>query len=149
MYTPATCLHALFFLMSAPLVVLVLVLHVLPVTAGKAYTCFFFFFVKSTKVMVFFLMLCQLHAASLLLLFCLAYLRFSKTAVQNTCCVCAAFTAPFAGANALGSHHIVESMKDAFALRMQLGDPGPHNIYLDLDQVLYNMLSLRFANQLR
>ncbi|DBB05404.1 TPA: hypothetical protein ACH3X3_010619 [Trebouxia sp. C0006] len=59
------------------------------------------------------------------------------------------FAAPFGGANALGSHHLVEAMKDAFALRMQLGDPGPDNAYLDLDPVLHDMLSLRFANQLQ
>ena len=40
-------------------------------------------------------------------------------------------------------------MKDAFALRMQLGDPGPDSVYLDLDPVLHDMLSLRFANQLQ
>lgn len=57
--------------------------------------------------------------------------------------------APFGGANALGSHHLVEAMKDAFALRMQLGDPGPDHAFLDLDQVLYDTLSLRFADQLR
>jgi len=61
----------------------------------------------------------------------------------------AGFAAPFGGANALGSHHLVEAMKDAFALRMQLGDPGPDNAYLDLDPVLHDMLSLRFANQLQ
>ena len=40
-------------------------------------------------------------------------------------------------------------MKDAFALRMQLGDPGTDKAYLDLDPVLRDMLSLRFANQLQ
>ena len=62
---------------------------------------------------------------------------------------CADFAAPFAGANALGSHHLVEAMKDAFALRMQLGDPGPDNVFLNLEEVLHDMLSMRFADQLR
>ena len=40
-------------------------------------------------------------------------------------------------------------MKDGFALRMQLGDPGPNGTYLDLQPTLQDMLSLRFANTLR
>lgn len=59
------------------------------------------------------------------------------------------FPAPFAGANAQGSHHLVEAMKNAFAMRMQLGDPGPSNSFLDLDAVLADMLSTQFASQLR
>ena len=59
------------------------------------------------------------------------------------------YQAPLAGANALGSHHLVEAMKDAFALRMQLGDPGSNNTYLNLQSTLRDMLSLRFANTLR
>ena len=61
----------------------------------------------------------------------------------------AEFAAPFAGANALGSHHLVEAMKSAFAMRMQLGDPGPGNAFLELDDVLANMLSTSFASQLQ
>lgn len=59
------------------------------------------------------------------------------------------FPAPFAGANAQGSHHLVEAMKNAFAMRMQLGDPGPNNSFLNLDSVLADMLSTQFASQLR
>ena len=61
----------------------------------------------------------------------------------------AEFPAPFAGANALGSHHLVEAMKNAFAMRMQLGDPGPNNSFLNLDDVMISMLSSRFASQLQ
>lgn len=61
----------------------------------------------------------------------------------------AEFAAPFAGGNALGSHHLVEAMKHAFALRMQLGDPGPDHTFLDLDEVLSDMLSAQFASQLQ
>ena len=49
----------------------------------------------------------------------------------------------------MGSHHLVEAMKDAFALRMQLGDPGPNNIFLDTDAVVADMLSASYAAQLR
>ncbi|KAL3136319.1 hypothetical protein ABBQ38_005583 [Trebouxia sp. C0009 RCD-2024] len=59
------------------------------------------------------------------------------------------FAAPFAGGNALGSHHLVEAMKHAFALRMQLGDPGPDHTFLDLDEVLADMLSTQLASQLQ
>lgn len=75
---------------------------------------------------------------------------------MHTCCQddyrapCGAeFSAPFAGANGQGSHHLVEAMKNAFAMRMQLGDPGPGNSFLNLDAVLADMLSTQFASQLR
>ena len=78
---------------------------------------------------------------------------FSHHGMLTSCTVMpgcpAGFSAPFGGANALGSHHLVEAMKNAFAMRMQLGDPGPDNSFLNLDDVMYNMLSMRFASQLQ
>lgn len=69
--------------------------------------------------------------------------------LTTQCAWHAEFAAPFAGANALGDHHLVEAMKHAFALRMQLGDPGPDHAFLDLDEVLSNMLSTQFASKLQ
>ncbi len=54
-------------------------------------------------------------------------------------------------AGTLGTHRIVEAMKHAFALRMNLGDPGPDPAapYVNVTEVLDAMLSLEFAASLR
>lgn len=38
------------------------------------------------------------------------------------CCVAAGFEQPLAGSGSLGTHRIVEALKHAFALRMNLGE---------------------------
>ena len=54
-------------------------------------------------------------------------------------------------AGTLGTHRIVEAMKHAFALRMNLGDPGPDPAapYVNVTEVLDAMLSPEFAASLR
>jgi len=54
-------------------------------------------------------------------------------------------------AGTLGTHRIVEAMKHAFALRMNLGDPGPDAgaPYVNVTDVLEAMLDPAFAASLR
>eukprot|EP00891_Asterochloris_glomerata_P008222 jgi/Astpho2/8222/e_gw1.00122.50.1_t len=55
------------------------------------------------------------------------------------------YVAPLGGPNSLGSHHVAEAMKHAFALRMQLGDPEPGTE----STALMDALSPSFAAELR
>lgn len=43
----------------------------------------------------------------------------------------------------------VEAMKHAFALRLSLGDPGVDDEFLDLSQILEDMLAEEFIGELR
>lgn len=58
---------------------------------------------------------------------------------------CAGYVAPLGGPISLGSHHVAEAMKHAFALRMQLGDPEPGTE----STALMDALSPSFAAELR
>lgn len=51
-------------------------------------------------------------------------------------------------------HRLIEAMKHGFALRTQLGDPGPPGLdpaeqFLNLTAVLKDMVSDKFAEELR
>ena len=54
-------------------------------------------------------------------------------------------------AGTLGAHRTVEAMKHAFALRMNLGDPGPNRTqpFVNVTDVLAATLSRPFAESLR
>ncbi|KAK9819607.1 hypothetical protein WJX72_000222 [[Myrmecia] bisecta] len=73
----------------------------------------------------------------------------SAAAVMTALQILAGYAAPFASSGALGDHHLAEAMKHAFALRMNLGDPGSNTTFLQLDSLLADMLSPQFAATLR
>lgn len=45
----------------------------------------------------------------------------------------------------LGTHRLIEALKHAFAVRMNLGDPG----FVNVTAVLSDMLSQKFAGKLK
>ncbi|KAL4444378.1 hypothetical protein ABPG75_012115 [Micractinium tetrahymenae] len=63
----------------------------------------------------------------------------------------AGFDQPLAGSGALGVHRLVEAMKHAFALRMNLGDPGPDavNPFVQLTPILGALADPDFISSLR
>lgn len=65
--------------------------------------------------------------------------------------VLAGFEQPLAGSGALGMHRLVEAMKHAFALRMNLGDPGPNaaNPFVQLSPILDSINDPDFITSLR
>ncbi|KAL4420110.1 hypothetical protein ABPG77_000591 [Micractinium sp. CCAP 211/92] len=65
--------------------------------------------------------------------------------------VLAGFEQPLPGSAALGMHRLVEAMKHAFALRMNLGDPGPNasNPFVNLSPILGDLADSVFLASLR
>ncbi|KAK9843023.1 hypothetical protein WJX74_005747 [Apatococcus lobatus] len=59
------------------------------------------------------------------------------------------YALPLAGSGELGVYHIVEAMKNAFALRSHLGDPGSDAQFLNLTSLLDDALSSNFGDLLR
>ena len=78
---------------------------------------------------------------------CDLHIKGSTCLNNSTCsaCACAGYVAPLGGPNSLGSHHVAEAMKHAFALRMQLGDLEPGTE----PAALMDALSPSFAAELR
>ncbi len=56
---------------------------------------------------------------------------------------------PMVGSGEIAVHHLVEAMKNAFALRSHLGDPGSDSQFLNLTSLLEDALSPDFADMLR
>lgn len=52
---------------------------------------------------------------------------------------------PSGASGSLGIHREIEALKHAFAVRMNLGDPD----FVDVSKVLSDMLSLKFAKELK
>ena len=71
--------------------------------------------------------------------------------LTKTVCCGSGYDLRLPAAGTLGTHRIVEAMKHAFALRMNLGDPGPdrNQPFVNVTDVLDAMLSPAFADQLR
>ena len=70
----------------------------------------------------------------------------SASTIMTALLILAGYDLPLAGSGALGIHRTAEALKHAFALRMSLGDVG---FVPDLDELLQDMLSTDFADELR
>ena len=68
-------------------------------------------------------------------------------------CHLTGYAQPLASVGDLAAHRILEAMKNAFAMRMGLGDPGPctspDNCFLNVTALLADMLSPSYAATLR
>lgn len=54
------------------------------------------------------------------------------------------FGTPLSVSGSLGVHRIIEALKHAFAVRMNLGDPN----FVNVSSVLSDMMSVKFAEEL-
>ena len=67
----------------------------------------------------------------------------------NACGMHTGYPLPMVGSGELAVHHVVEAMKNAFALRSHLGDPGSDGQFLNLMSLLEDTLSPDFGDLLR
>ncbi|PSC67120.1 gamma-glutamyltranspeptidase 1-like [Micractinium conductrix] len=75
----------------------------------------------------------------------------SAVAVLAALQILAGFDEPLAGSGSLGLHRSVEAMKHGFALRMNLGDPGPNLLrpFVNLTTILSSLSNPEFISSLR
>ena len=59
--------------------------------------------------------------------------------------ILAQYAVPSGLSGSLGIHRLIEALKHAFAVRMNLGDPD----FVDVSKVVADMLSPKFAQELK
>ena len=59
--------------------------------------------------------------------------------------ILAQYAVPSGLSGSLGIHRLIEALKHAFAVRMNLGDPE----FVDVSEVVADMLSPKFAEELK